>query len=79
MIKIIHNKKTHPFAGMKVKIREDLKPNKFYDSIWVNERMVEYCGKEAKTRHYDTILKRFSLDIDKGLWCWSKEMLIPLE
>ena len=79
MIKIIHNKKVQPFIGMKVKIREDLKPNMRYNSVWFSDSMVEYCGKEAKIRHYDTILKRFSLDIDKGLWCWSKEMLIPLE
>ena len=78
MIKIIRNKKIQPFIGMKVKIREDLKPNIHYNYVWINESMVEYCGKKTKIRYYDTITKKISLNIDNQ-WVWTKEMLIPLE
>ena len=79
MIKIIHNKKIQPFVGMKVKIRENLNPYKRYGGILFNEFMINYCSKEAKIQHYDTILKRINLDIDSCQWIWTKEMLIPLE
>ena len=57
-----------------VKIRDDLNGGKYYDGVYFNEGMNKFRGKIATISK--NIGSRFTLDIDKGKWTWSKEMFV---
>lgn len=62
--------------GNMVKVRENLKADKFYGCLWFVDEMTEYCGKTA------TIIGTYKnmfyfLNIDNETWGWSAEMLEP--
>lgn len=63
-------------VGQKVKIKKELVNNTFYGNVVFVRDMEKYRGKVATITRFTryTIL----LDIDKGGWNWSREMLEPI-
>lgn len=64
-------------VGDKVRIRKDLKVGD-YGAINFIEAMEEYRGKVTCIKGVP-IFSGYSLDIDKGHWCWSSEMIEPVK
>lgn len=68
--------------GDTVYIREDLSEGDDY-AIYVAEEMLAYAGESAiitdKRNGYDDDIMRFSLDIDRGYWTWTEDMLTETE
>lgn len=63
-------------VGDKVKIREDLIFGKEYGYNFYKNEMAKYKGKT--TFITDIYATFYELDIDKGVWGWSDEMLEPI-
>ena len=59
-------------VGTKITIRRDLVYDGDYGTNNVSRTMLQYAGKVAKI--VDLAWGEYILDIDNGMWRWTKEM-----
>lgn len=60
----------------KVRIKEDLIGGQYYGGLYFSEEMEKYCGLETEISR---VANYYKLNIDKGEWYWSDEMLEKVE
>lgn len=64
--------------GSKVKIRNDLIPNKNYGGTIFMEEMLQYLGMETTITGYSNewdCAPAYLLDVDESFWNWNEKML----
>lgn len=64
-------------VGDKVRVKEGLIPNICYNQVWFNKEMEEYVGRFATIT--SVTYYGYTIDLDSGDNCWSKEMLEPVK
>lgn len=65
-------------VGDKVRVKNNLIPNKYYDGVRFAYEMRQYSNKETIIAQIDKRTDNqegYRLNIDKGLWYWSESML----
>lgn len=66
-------------VGDKVKVREDLSREKYYDGCYVNPVMGEFAGRIVTISRALELTNRYEIKEDNMRWCWTDEMFETLE
>ena len=66
-------------VGDKVRVREDLSREKYYDGCYVNPVMGEFAGRIVTISRALELTNRYEIKEDNMRWCWTDEMFETLE
>lgn len=66
-------------AGDKVRVREDLLKEEYYDGCYVNPEMGEFAGRVVTISRAPELTNRYGIKEDNMRWCWTDEMFETLE
>ncbi|RHS68225.1 hypothetical protein DW954_02500 [Clostridium sp. AM45-5] len=66
-------------AGDKVRVREDLSKEEYYDGCYVNSEMGEFAGRVVTISRAPELTNRYGIKEDNMRWCWTDEMFKTLE
>ena len=66
-------------AGDKVRVREDLSKEEYYDGCYVNSEMGEFAGRVVTISRAPELTNRYGIKEDHMRWCWTDDMFKTLE
>lgn len=62
-------------VGQKVKVKSNLIPESYFGYIWVNPKMIKYCGKEYTIGDVQVRGKDIVYHFNEIPWNWEEGML----